>query len=68
MPPARFVPFAALPVIVTLPVPVAEMLVPIFVGNEDAACTLTPFEAVPVLPHEVPLTVIEPLLVVTVAP
>ena len=60
IPYALVVPFAALPVIVTLPVPVAEKL----------ADTLrkTPFEAVPVLPHDVPLTVIEPLLVVTVAP
>jgi hypothetical protein len=46
------------PVIITLPVPVAEMLDE---GSE------TPMELHPV-PHEVPLTVSEPELVVTVAP
>ena len=48
-----------LPVIVTLPAPVAEML-------EDEF-SRTPLEFVPV-PHEVPLTVSEPELVVTVDP
>jgi hypothetical protein len=57
-PQAYIVPFAAVPVIVTLPVPVAEML------EEPAK---TPEELSPV-PHEVPLTVSEPELVVTVAP
>jgi hypothetical protein len=59
IPCASFVPFAALPVIVTLPVSVAEMLA-------DEA-RKTPLEYVPV-PLEVPLTVREPELVVTVAP
>ena len=57
MPRASSVPFAAVPVIVTLPVPVAEML-----ADDDR---LTPLEFRPV-PQEVPLTVIEPELVVTV--
>ena len=55
MPQALFVPFAAVPVIDTLPVPVAEILA--FVTRRK------PTEFVP-LPHEVPLTVIEPELVV----
>ena len=55
MPRAIFVPFAAVPVIVTLPEPIAEMLV---------ADREMPVEYCPV-PHEVPLTVIEPELVVT---
>ena len=58
MPRAKFVPFAAVPVIVTLPEPMAEML---------AADREMPVEYCPV-PHEVPLTVIEPELVVMVAP
>jgi hypothetical protein len=45
-----------LPVIVTLPAPMAEMLADEF--------SKTPLELDPV-PHEVPLTVIEPELVVT---
>ena len=49
-------PFAALPVIVTFPAPVAEML-----AYESKK---TPVERLPV-PHDVPLTVIEPELVVT---
>ena len=53
------VPHAALPVIVTLPAPVAEML-----ADESRE---TPVEPPPV-PHEVPLTVSKPELVVTVAP
>jgi hypothetical protein len=57
IPRAEFVPFAAVPVIVTWPVPVAEML--------DEEVRQTPVELVPV-PHEVPLTVSEPELVVTV--
>ena len=56
MPQASVVPFAALAVIVTLPVPVAEML-------EDEFRT-TPMALVPV-PHVVPLTVSEPELLVT---
>ena len=47
------------PVIVTLPTPVAEMLA------DDSS--LTPSEDAPV-PNEVPLTVSEPLLVVTQEP
>ena len=50
-------PFAALPVIVTSPVPLAEML-------EDEY-RLTPEQKFPV-PHDVPVTVIKPELVVTV--
>ena len=45
-----------MPVIVTLPVPVAEMLVEL--------SRKTPLEEYPV-PHEVPFNVIEPVLVVT---
>ena len=56
MPQASVVPFAALAVIVTLPVPLAEML-------EDELRT-TPMALVPV-PHVVPLTVSEPELLVT---
>jgi hypothetical protein len=56
IPRALSVPFAAVPVIVTWPRPVAEML-----ALEDRK---TPLEFVPV-PHEVPLTVSEPELVVT---
>jgi hypothetical protein len=52
----EFVPFAAVPVIVTLPAPVAEML-----ADEYSQ---TPVVLVPV-PHEVPLTVREPEVVVT---
>ena len=55
-PHAPSVPHAALPVIVTLPVPVAEMLVEL--------SRKTPLEEYPV-PHEVPFNVIEPVLVVT---
>jgi hypothetical protein len=55
MPQALFVPFAAVPVIETLPVPVAEILP--FVTRRN------PAEFVP-LPHEVPLTVSEPELAV----
>jgi hypothetical protein len=55
IPQAKLVPFAAVPVIVTWPVPVAERL---------ADPRKTPLEFVPV-PHEVPLTVSEPELVVT---
>ena len=51
MPRALFVPFAAVPVITTLPVPVAEMLA--------ALDRKTPLEPVTV-PYEVPLTVSEP--------
>ncbi len=58
MPLAELVPFAAVPVIVTWPSPVAEMLA--------FACRKTPLEFVPV-PHEVPLIVSVPELVVTVA-
>ena len=58
-PMALSVPFAAAPVILNWPVPVAEML-------EDAS-RFTPIESAPV-PHEVPLNVSEPELVVTVAP
>ena len=53
---AESVPFAAVPVIVTLPVPVAEMLADVY--------RKTPLEFVPV-PNEVPLTVIDPEMVVT---
>ncbi len=56
IPLAKLVPFAAVPVIVTWPRPVAEML-----AFEDRK---TPVEPAPV-PHEVPLTVSEPELVVT---
>ena len=59
MPMALSVPFATLPMIVTLPAPVAEMLA--------FDSIKTPLEADPV-PHEVPLTVSDPELVVTVAP
>ena len=59
MPQALSVPFAAVPVIVTLPAPVAEMLA-------DEA-RKTPLEFHPV-PHEMPLNVSEPKLVVTVDP
>ncbi len=59
MPKAKSVPFAAVPVIVTWPVPVAEML-----GEYHSKM---PMEFVRV-PHEVPLTVIEHELVVTVDP
>ena len=55
IPQAVLVPFAAVPVIVTLPVPVAEML---------DVLRSTPLELVPV-PHEVPLTVVVPELAVT---
>jgi hypothetical protein len=55
IPQAQYVPFAAVPVIVTLPAPVAEM------ADE---LRKTPVELDPV-PHEVPLTVSEPELVVT---
>ena len=58
IPQASFVPFAAVPVIVTLPAPVAEMLDEV---------RKTPLEFHPV-PHDVPLTVSEPELVVTVDP
>jgi hypothetical protein len=58
MPRPEFDPFLAVPVIVTLPVPVAEMLA-------DGA-RKTPPEPIPV-PHEVPLTVSEPVLDVIVA-
>ena len=51
--------FAAVPVIVTLPAPVAEILADDF--------RKTPMEFLPV-PHEVPLTVSDPELFVTVAP
>jgi hypothetical protein len=54
-PHALFVPFAAVPLIVTLPAPVAEMFALVL--------SKTPREPVPV-PHEVPLTVSEPELVV----
>ena len=57
MPQAKLVPFAAVPLIVTLPAPVAEIL-----ADDNR---LTPVEPDPV-PHEVPLTVSEPELVVTV--
>ena len=53
MPADKSVALAALPVIVTLPVPLAEML---------ALIRPTPMELFPV-PLEVPLTVIEPELV-----
>ena len=56
IPRAELVPFAAVPVIVTLPAPVDDML-----ADEPRS---TPLEEVPV-PHEVPLTVSEPELVVT---
>ena len=55
-PQAKSVPFAASPVIVTLPAPVAEMLA------EKARAT--PLESV-LVPQEVPLTVIEPAFVLT---
>ena len=58
IPKAKSVPFAAVPVIVTWPAPVAEML-------EDEY-RRTPAERIPV-PHEVPLTLSEPEMVVTVA-
>ena len=48
-----------IPVIVTLPAPVVLMY-----EEPDDRVKLTPIEPVPV-PHEVPLTVIEPVLVVT---
>ena len=54
---ALFIPFAEVPVIVTLPADVAAMLAPI-VKTPSAYCWV---------PHEVPLTVSEPELVVTVA-
>ena len=54
-PQAKVVPFCAVPVIVTLPMPIAEMF--------DAARE-TPLERVPV-PHEIPLNVIDPELVIT---
>ena len=57
-PHAEPVPHAAVPVIVTWPAPVAEML---------AELKATPLDVLPV-PHEVPLTVSEPKLVVTQAP
>jgi hypothetical protein len=59
IPLAEFVPFAAMPVIVTLPAPVAEML--------EEKARETPMEPDPV-PHEIPLTVSEPVLVVTQLP
>jgi hypothetical protein len=59
IPQAISVPHAAVPVIVTLPAPVAEMLAS---GN-----SLTPVEIHPV-PQEVPMTVSEPELVVTLDP
>jgi hypothetical protein len=55
-PVALFVPFAAVPMIVTLPEPVAEIFA------EDSR--ITPGEYAAVL-YEVPLTEIEPVLVVT---
>jgi hypothetical protein len=55
MPQALVVPFAAVPVIDTLPALLDKILV--FVTRR------TPLEPVPV-PHEVPLTVIEPELAV----
>ena len=58
IPQAEVVPFCAVPVIVTLPMPIAEMF--------DAARE-TPLEIVPV-PHEIPLKVIDPELVVIEAP
>ena len=57
-PQAKVVPFCAVPVIVRLPMPIAEMF--------DAARE-TPLESVPV-PHEIPLNEIEPELVVMQAP
>ena len=59
MPTVESTPFAAVPVIVTLPAPVAEM-----VEDKDS---IMPQEFDTVL-HEVPLTVSEPELVVRVAP
>ena len=56
IPRALSVPFAAVPVIITLPAPVAEML-----ADDD---TKTPL-GVPSVPHEVPLTVSKPELLVT---
>ena len=56
MPRASFVPFAAMPEIVTLPAPVADKL-----ADE---LRKTPFE-LSAVPQEVPLTVSEPELVVT---
>ena len=58
IPQAKVVPFCAVPVIVTLPMPIAEMF--------DAARE-TPVELIPV-PHEIPLNEIEPELVVMQAP
>lgn len=57
-PHAKVVPCCALPVIVRLPMPIAEMF--------DAARE-TPVELIPV-PHEIPLNEIEPELVVMQAP
>ena len=59
MPRALFVPLAAVPVIVTWPAPVAEMLADEFRKTPLEYCSV---------PHEVPLTVSEPELVVTVDP
>ena len=59
MPAELDAPFAALPVMVILPAPLAEML-------EDEV-RKTPVDPSPV-PQEVPLTVSEPELVVTQAP
>ena len=56
MPEALSAPFAAVPVIVTLPAPVAEMLADLY--------RKTPVGPAPV-PVEVPLTVSEPEVVVT---
>ena len=58
MPQACSVPFAAVPVIVTLPVPVAEML-----ADDNRKTAMEPDPV-----HEVPLTVSEPELVVTLDP
>ena len=58
MPMSACIPFAV-PMMFTLPTPVAEML-------EDESRS-TPLESV-VVPHEVPLTAIEPELVVTLDP
>ena len=58
MPQASSIPFAAVPVIARLPAPVAEML---------ALYRKIPMEPIAV-PHDVPLAVSVPLLVVTREP